>query len=137
MKEKEIIEIEKALDQLAVSRQKLEDLQAKKSQKINEVMREIQPKIKEIDEDFADTENSLRSDVETLEKEIREATISSAVSVKGKFLHSVYNKGRITWDTKGLEGFAKAYPEVKDFKKEGAPFITIRPIDIGSTKWPA
>lgn len=38
----------------------------------------------------------------------------------------VYNKGRESWDSKGLNGYAVAHPEIVCFKKVGAPYASIK-----------
>lgn len=63
-----------------------------------------------------------------LTSQIREVVIKAGGSVKGRFLQAVYNKGRTTWDTKALEGYAVAHPEIEKLKKIGEPSVSIREI---------
>ena len=49
-------------------------------------------------------------------------------SVKGEFLHAVWAKGRVNWNTSALEGYAAAHPEIEQFKTVGEPSISIRAI---------
>jgi hypothetical protein len=57
---------------------------------------------------------------------VKESVIAGGESVKGEFLHAVYVKGRTTWETKLLDGFAAAHPEILQFRKVGEPSVTIR-----------
>jgi len=49
-----------------------------------------------------------------------QASVQSKVGYK-----AIYVKGRITWNTKALIGYAIAYPEVEQFKKVGKPSVKI------------
>ena len=64
--------------------------------------------------------------VAELEAEIKDAVVNQGATVKGEFLMAVYNKPRVSWNTKGLDGFAVAHPEVKAFQSFGKPSVTIR-----------
>lgn len=44
---------------------------------------------------------------------------------------AVYNKGRVSWDSSGLNGYMVAHPEITAFRKEGEPSITLRKIGKG------
>ena len=46
--------------------------------------------------------------------------------LKGSLLHAIYAAGRASWDTKALEGYAVAHPEILQFKKVGEPSVSIR-----------
>ena len=36
---------------------------------------------------------------------------------KGKYLHAIYMQGRVSWDTKRLDSFSVAHPEILNFRK--------------------
>ncbi len=73
--------------------------------------------------DFLEPINMLRSQ---LEKEIKTAVLENRQSVKGESYQAVYTKGKITWDTKALTGYALAHPEIEELKKTGKPSVSIR-----------
>lgn len=62
-----------------------------------------------------------------LEEEIR-----GEVMLRGENYESpagivaLYSPGLHTWDTEGLEEYAKVHTEVLEFRKVGAPFVTIK-----------
>jgi hypothetical protein len=64
--------------------------------------------------------------IDTLTAEIKTAVIAAGATVKGAHLQAVWTKGRVSWDTKALEGYAAGHPEVLPFRKEGEPSVTIR-----------
>ena len=61
-----------------------------------------------------------------LEAEVKHEVAEHGASLKGSRLHAVYSRGRIAWDTQGLEGYAAAHPEVLTFRKEGQPSVSLR-----------
>lgn len=54
--------------------------------------------------------------------------IASEDTVTGEKLQAVFSKGRTTWDTKKLEGYTLAHPELNELKKTGKPSVSIREI---------
>ncbi len=42
---------------------------------------------------------------------------------------AVWSKGRETWDTKSLDGYALAHPEIASLRKVGDPSVSIRKIN--------
>lgn len=69
-----------------------------------------------VDEKLADFDAKIKAG--TLE-------IGETVSVKG-VAQAVYNHGRVSWNTDGLNGLAISLPAILQFKKEGEPYVTIR-----------
>lgn len=63
-----------------------------------------------------------------LTKVIVEAVVDKGESIKGEELQAVFSKGRTTWDTKKLEGYAIAHPEIDKLKKVGKPSVAIREV---------
>ncbi len=67
------------------------------------------------------------SDVSTaIEQQVRESVLNTRETVRGISLMVVYTKGRVTWDTKALDGYATGHPELLPFRKEGDPSVSIR-----------
>jgi hypothetical protein len=57
---------------------------------------------------------------------IKEQVLNQGISAKGGHLQAIYVAGRVTWDTKKLDGYAAAHQEINSFRKVGEPSITIR-----------
>lgn len=49
-------------------------------------------------------------------------------SIKSQRLQAVFSKGKTTWDTKKLEGYALAHPELLELKKTGKASVSIREV---------
>ena len=89
---------------------------------------ELQAALAEIDAEMETSLDAANMGINKLISEIKEDVIKECATVKGNFLMAVWNKGRISWDTKGLDGYAVAHPEMAAFRKEGDPSVTIRKI---------
>jgi hypothetical protein len=89
---------------------------------------EIKAQIAEIEAEFADNIRVVNGRAAALEAEVKTAVATNGASVKGDFLQAVYAKGRTSWDTKALEGFAAAHPEIEKFRKTGEPSVSIRKV---------
>ena len=119
--------IEEKLDQLHEYKEMLERVQAEMQAAINTVLTpEIQAQIDAIKTEFAPTIEQVEEQINFLEAEIKDDVKVFGVTVKGQYLMAVYNKPRVSWDTKALEGYAAAHPEITAFRKEGEPSVTIR-----------
>jgi len=81
-----------------------------------------------IDDHYGDQITSISNVVGMLEYEIKELILSMGMTVNGDNLQAVFVKGRVTWDSKKLMGYAEAHPEINNFKKVGKPTAQIRTI---------
>lgn len=121
--------IKDKLDELSDLRSALDTIALEKQATIDSVLTlEIKNKLAEIDAEFAGKSEVASGKAEALEAEIKELVKAGAETVKGNWLMAVWNKGRVTWDTKSLEGYAVAHPELLNLRKEGEPTVTIRRI---------
>jgi hypothetical protein len=75
------------------------------------------------------------ADLDTLEREIAAATtlVKAAVlehghSIRGERLHAVVLAGRTSWDTRALEGYSLAHPEVLKCRTVGPPSVSLRKV---------
>jgi len=68
----------------------------------------------------------MMGEIDETRHQLREDCISVGESVKGSHLQVVYSSPRVTWDTKGLDGYAIAHPEITIFRREGKPSASIR-----------
>lgn len=89
---------------------------------------EIKQKIAEIESEFSEKNAVVNTKLSALEYEIKADVVSGGETVKGDYLMAVFTKGRVSWDTKSLDGYAAAHPEVAQFKKTGDPSVSIRTI---------
>jgi len=122
-----MIEIEKLLDDLAEMRSNLRETETGKQALIDSVLTdEIRQKMDDIETEFAPLLANVQERIAKVESAIKEAVLQSCKTVKGRSLQAVWSKPRVTWDTKALDGYVAAHPEVEQFRKEGRPSVSIR-----------
>ena len=119
--------IQEMLDKLSELQASRTVVNLQKQELIDAVLTaEIKAKLDEIEAEFSPTFEAIDAGISALESEVKAAVIQAGATVKGAHLQAVYTKGRVSWDTKGLDGYLVAHPEMAAFRKEGAPSVTIR-----------
>jgi hypothetical protein len=89
---------------------------------------EIQAILDEIELEYQPKQESISSEISELEAQVKSIVLESGETVKGGSLQAVFAKGRVTWDTKALDGYAKANPAIAEYRKQGEPSVSIRKI---------
>ena len=122
-------EVRVKLDELADLQLGQTAIQLRKQEEIDKVITpEIKAKLAEIDAKYLGESADLQARIVDVDKWIREAVLNLGASIKGSRLHAVWNKARVSWDTKALDGYAAGHPEIAQFRKEGAATVSIRPV---------
>ena len=94
---------------------------------IDEVLTpEIKEKLAEIDAEFEPKIEQLLQEKSQLEAEIKDEVLTAGRTVKGTYHSFVWSKPRVSWDTKALDGYALAHPEIQQFRTEGNPSVSVR-----------
>mgnify|MGYP003421757813 CR=1 FL=1 len=121
------IEIKQKLDRLAEYQAQKDAAMLAKQELIDAVYTaEIKSRMAEIEAEFEGKTEGVNANIATLEAEIKAAVVEHGASVKGAVYHAVFSKGRVSWDTKSLDGYAAAHPELMTFRKEGDPSVSLR-----------
>lgn len=87
---------------------------------------EILAQVEEIRKKWADTTESMTAEIAELEAEIKADVLSCGETVKGARLMAVWNKGRVSWDGKKLDGMRALIPQLDTARKVADPTVTIR-----------
>lgn len=87
---------------------------------------EVRQTLADIDAEMQPAIEAARAGVDALTAEIKAAVLAHGATVKGERLQAVWAKGRVSWDTKALDGYAAGHPEIVPFRKEGDPSVSIR-----------
>jgi phage host-nuclease inhibitor protein Gam len=87
---------------------------------------EVIDALADIATEYAPKESAVSEKIAELEEAIKGEVIKTGVTVKGGSLQAVYSKPRVTWETKGLDGLLVAFPQLAQFRKVGAPSVSIR-----------
>jgi hypothetical protein len=98
------------------------DYEAKRA----EILKSVQTELDALDAEYNPLFESSTARVATLETEIKSDVLQHGASVKGSRLYAVFNRGRVSWDTKELDHYAATHPEIVTFRKQGNPSISLR-----------
>lgn len=89
---------------------------------------EIKAQIADIEAEFSGKTEALAANIAELETVVRTQVIALGTTVKGATLQACWTKPRVSWDTRALDGYATAHPEIEKFRKEGEPSVSIRTV---------
>jgi len=121
--------IEQKLDQLAEYEAQKDASRLAMQEAIDAVYTpEIKAQVKAIEAEFAGRDEAVDENINTLRDEIKDLVLAHGETVKGTYYQAVYSKPRVSWDTKALDGYAAAHPEIEQFKTVGKPSISLRKI---------
>ena len=117
------------LNRLYELRTAVSDTESKKQAEIDTILTPgILAHIEEIRKKWDDTTESMVSEIAELEAEIKADVLNGGETVKGDKLMATWNKGRVSWDGKLLDGMAKIIPQLETARKVGEPTVTIREV---------
>ena len=119
--EKLLIERSKIAAERATFQQGYDEMRAKL------IPPEVKKELDDLDAESKSALSSVDAKLALIEESIKSGTleVGETVTVKGVG-QAVYNHGRVTWATQGLDGLAVVIPELLQFRKEGSPYITIK-----------
>ena len=122
-------DISQKLDHLANLQAQRDVLELEKQTLIDQAIPpEIKARLEEIEAEFAGKRETVDANITALETEVREEVLRQRSTVKSTFLRVIYNPGRVTWNTKSLDAYARARPEILEFRMQGKPFVSIQKI---------
>lgn len=101
----------------------------KKRTEKDAIPKEVANTLLEIEAEYLPKQKAINQKIEELEARIKETVKKSRSTVKGGSLQAVFSKGRITWDSKGLDGLIVAVPQLSQFRKVGDSSVSIRKVD--------
>ena len=120
---------EEMLENLTEYYAQLDVLQMQKDELLETVMPdEIKQAIADIKAEFETKENAVKENMAALEEQVKQAVIEAGETSKGGALQAVFNKGRVSWNNKKLEGLMIAFPKLAEARKQGDPYVSIRKV---------
>ena len=94
--------------------------------KLAEIEREAKAATESVIVEFDPQVASVGIAIDNLQDVIKAEIIKYGQSVKGDHLQGVFVKGRVSWNDKGLEGFALEHPELMSLREVKEPTAQIR-----------
>lgn len=118
---------EEKLDRLYELKTVMTETEERKQAEIDMILTpEILAQVEEIRKKWADTTESMTAEIAELEADIKADVLSGGETVKGARLMAVWNKGRVSWDGKKLDGMRALIPQLDTARKVSEPTVTIR-----------
>lgn len=114
------------LDQLADLRSQSDALRLEWEQLRDTILTPVKQQLADLDAEYTPRLATIQERTAEAEVAVKEAVLREGASVKGKRLHAVWTKGRVSWDTKKLDGLMIAFPELRECRTEGSPSVSIR-----------
>jgi hypothetical protein len=93
-----------------------------------EILKKVQSELDALELEYGPIIDSVQENISDLENEIRTDVLLHGETVSGGTYRAIYTRGRISWDNQGMEKFAERHPEVLQFRRQGAPVVTLRAI---------
>ena len=87
---------------------------------------EIKAQLENIDREIDPIIEQFNTRAAELADLIKAEVIAAGETVSGEFHQAVYSKARVSWDSKALEGYAAAHPEILAFRSVGSPSVSLR-----------
>lgn len=101
-----------------------------------DAMAPVQPQLDAIDADMTPRLKQLAERLAAAELAVKQAVLAFGRSyVRGR-VKVTYSRGRVTFDSKGLQEYAATHPDVEKFKKVGNPIVSIRYDSAGEPTLP-
>jgi hypothetical protein len=122
------------LNQLSEMKAAADALRLEYEARREEIMKPIRDELAALELEFAPLQDTLTHNIAELELAIRQAVLQHGASVRGDRLQAVFTRGRVTWDTKNLDLYARTHPEVLRFRKVGTPSVSLRVAQTGDTR---
>ncbi len=91
-----------------------------------ELLKKIQPELDALETEYLPLLEAAEANAGALESEIKNGVLLRGESVHNEHFQAIYVKGRVSWDNAGISDYARAHPEVLEFRKEGQPSVSLR-----------
>jgi len=122
-------EISGKLDELYQIRSAEDVLRLDLEEKRQAILEPVREQLDDLEAEYRGKLDSVTTHKAALEGVIKDAVKKLGETVRGSNLMAVFSKGRASWDGKKLDGFAKAHPEISEFKTVGDPSVSFRNIE--------
>jgi len=106
-----------------------ESIELQKRELIQQTIpQEVRIILNDIEAEFAGQLEAVDKNIALVQSELKAEIVGQGESIKGSFVHAIYTKPRVTWDTGLLEGMAVLIPDINKCKKFSEPSVSFRKI---------
>jgi hypothetical protein len=121
-KEQVVEKLERLADLRAAADVARMDYEAKRA----EILQKVQADLDAIEAEFQPVLEGAEANASALEAEIKNDVLLRGESLHGGVYQAIYMKGRVSWDSPGINEYARDHPEVLQYRKEGQPSVSLR-----------
>ncbi len=118
--------IQQKLDALDDLNMQAECLRIDYEEKRKAILAAVQADLDALDAEYQPLKDTVSANITALEAEIKSDVLEHGETVKGAHVMAVYVNGRVSWDTKKLDGMMSLIPQLADARKQGEPSVQIR-----------
>ena len=93
------------------------------------ILKHVQTELDALETEYEPLLESVDKNIAALENEIKTDVLLHGESVQGGTFRAVYTKGRTSWDSNGIEKYARLHPDVLLYRKQGPPSVSLRIVD--------
>lgn len=124
-----LTDIQRQLETLAEMQQMRTALTAAyEHEKQQAIPPEVHQALADLEVEYAPLFGAANASIEAAEQAIKAAVTQHGAKVTGGGLMAQFNHGRVTYDSKRLDGLALAFPQINECKRLGEPFVTLKPV---------
>ena len=125
-----VINIQESLQEVLEIREQLERLDAENAKAVDLITpKETRTRLEQQAIEHDKNTAAARERLAQVEGRIKVGVVALGSTVKHDGIQAVFVKGRVSWDSKKLDGLALVVAEVKECRKTGAPSVSIRKVD--------
>ena len=99
---------------------------AELAQRANEVNAIAEKRIANLKQEIAE----YNAEMQFLENAVKGYVLIRGKTLKGDYYDVVFSKGRTTWNSKALEGYALIHPEILTCRQTGEPSASLRIVKV-------
>jgi hypothetical protein len=97
--------------------------------KRKELLKQIQAELDALEAEYQPVLDAAQENIAALENEIKTEVLLYGESVSGGMYRAVLTRGRVSWDSDGMDRYAASHPEVLQFRKQGQPLVSLRVVN--------
>jgi len=124
-----VVDVKNMLDQISDLQSHRDGIAIEKKMLIdNLIPAEVRAQISEVEAEFEGKSEAIGAEIERLQDLVKPVVIEFGTTIKGAYLMAVCSSGRTSWDTKSLDGYAVAHPEILTLRHQGSPSVSFRKV---------
>jgi uncharacterized protein YifE (UPF0438 family) len=119
------METDERLARLAEAKSAAAALHAEYDSERESILAQVRTQLEALGKAYVDLLRQADEEVSKRESEVREAVLLLGQSAQHGDVQAAFCRGRVTWDSKGLERYIEQNPDAAEFRRVGSPSVRI------------